>query len=232
MLVYSLVTARSGSKGLKDKNILDYNGHPLLAHSIMQSKECSLVNKTFLSTDSQVYADIGKKYGAEVPFLRPASISKDLSTDFEVFEHFIYYLINNNSIIPDIIIHLRPTYPNRSVLFLEKCITTFISNYQQYDSLRTVMPIDKNPQKMYTIHNNCLIPYFFPFYQNIKEPYNMPRQMFETSFVHNGCIDILKTSCILEKKSISGNLIYPVIMDENNDIDSKEDFDKSLDKNN
>lgn len=68
MLVYSLVTARSGSKGLKDKNILDYNGHPLLAHSIMQSKECSLVNKTFLSTDSQVYADIGKKYGAEVPF--------------------------------------------------------------------------------------------------------------------------------------------------------------------
>jgi len=51
-------------------------------------------------------------------------------------------------------------------------------------------------------------------------------------FVHNGCIDILKTSCILEKKSISGNLIYPVIMDENNDIDSKEDFDKSLDKNN
>lgn len=226
MLIYSLITARSGSKGIKDKNIIDYNGYPLIYHSIKVSKECKLINRTFVSTDSEKYAQICKSYDAEVPFIRPSNIAQDLSTDIEVFEHFIEYLKNNNEKLPDIILHLRPTYPNRNLDLLNTCIETFIDNFNNYDSLRTVCAFDKCPQKMYYINNNTLIPYYKK-YNDIIEPYNMPRQLFKTSYIHNGCIDLVKTNSLIEFKSMSGNKIYPYIMNDLDDIDNIDDLEKS-----
>jgi CMP-N,N'-diacetyllegionaminic acid synthase len=226
MIIYSLITARSGSKGIKDKNIIDYNGYPMIYYSISLSKNCEQIHKTFVSTDSHYYADLSKKYGAEVPFIRPKEIAQDLSTDYEVFKHFIYYLQENHYIMPDLIVHLRPTYPNRNLELLNDCISTFIIHHKNYDSLRTVCKIEKQPQKMYYIQNDKLIPYFNN-YQTINEPYNMPRQLFPDSYIHNGCIDIIKTNVILQK-SMSGQNIYPYIMEENNDIDSYEDLEKSI----
>jgi len=225
MIIYSLITARSGSKGIKDKNITDYNGYPMIYYSISLSKNCEQIHKTFVSTDSHYYADLSKKYGAEVPFIRPKEIAQDLSTDYEVFEHFVDYLKENHYIMPDLLIHLRPTYPNRNLELLNDCISTFIIHYKNYDSLRTVCKIEKQPQKMYYIQNDKLIPYFNN-YQTIYEPYNMPRQLFPDSYIHNGCIDIIKTN-VIQQKSMSGQNIYPYIMDENNDIDSYEDLEKS-----
>lgn len=229
MIIYSLITARSGSKGIKDKNIIDYNGYPLIYWSIKISKDCDYIQKTFVSTDSENYASISKKYGAEVPFLRPKEISDDLSTDYEVFEHFIQFLKENNYTMPDAILHLRPTYPNRDLHLLNECINTFIINYKNYDSLRTVCKFDKLPQKTYYIHNETLIPYYKE-YNDIKEPYNMPRQLFPISYIHNGCIDIVKTYTLINLKSMSGNKIYPYIMNEIDDIDNLDDLKKS--KNN
>ena len=74
MIIYSLITARSGSKGIKDKNITDYNGYPMIYYSISLSKNCEQIHKTFVSTDSHYYADISKKYGIMeniVKLLRP-----------------------------------------------------------------------------------------------------------------------------------------------------------------
>lgn len=227
MLIYTLITARSGSKGIKDKNILDYNGFPLIYHSIKLSKDSKFIDRTFVSTDSQKYADICLKYGAEVPFIRPSDIAQDLSTDYEVFEHFINFLKENKYIMPDIILHLRPTYPNRSLELLNNCIDTFIKNYNDFDSLRTICKFDKCPQKMYYIDNNSLIPYY-KSYNNIVEPYNMPRQLFKPSYIHNGCIDLVKTSTLTDLKSMSGNKIYPIIMNEIDDIDTIDDLKKSL----
>lgn len=229
MIIYSLITARSGSKGIKDKNIIDYNGFPLIYHSIKISKDCDSINKTFVSTDSEKYAAICKKYGAEVPFIRPKHLAEDLSTDYEVFEHFIQFLKLNNYIIPDAILHLRPTYPNRDLSLLNKCVSTFITNFKNYDSVRTVCKFDKLPQKTYYIQNETLIPYYKE-YNHIKEPFNMPRQLFPDSYIHNGCIDIVKTSTLINLKSMSGNKIYPIIMNEIDDIDNLEDLKRS--KNN
>lgn len=226
MLIYSLITARSGSKGIPDKNIIEYNGIPMIAHSIIVSKNSKYINRTFVSTDSEKYADISKKYGAEIPFIRPSKYAEDLSTDYEVFNHFINFIVKNENLIPDLIVHLRPTYPNRSVKLLDNCIKIFQENYTEYDSLRSVILLDKNPQKMYKIENNKLIPYFKK-YNNFNEPYNLPRQLLDKSYLHNGCIDIIKTSILIMNKSMSGENIYPYIMNENNDIDSYEDLEKS-----
>ena len=87
--ILCIIPARSGSKGIKNKNIMDFNGKPLIAWSIEQAKKCNYDMKIIVSTDSQDYADIAIIYGAEVPFLRPKKISDDLSTDIEFIKYCV-----------------------------------------------------------------------------------------------------------------------------------------------
>ena len=91
--IISIIPARSNSKRIKNKNIAKYKNKPLIAHSILQSIKSKYVNRTIVSTDSKKYANIAKKYGAEVPFLRPKNISKDSSTDLECFNHCLKFYV-------------------------------------------------------------------------------------------------------------------------------------------
>ncbi len=90
--VLALIPARSASKGIPHKNIRRLTGKPLLAHSIEHALKSKLITRTIISTDSQIYVEIAREYGAETPFLRPPEISQDLSTDLEVFEHALQWL--------------------------------------------------------------------------------------------------------------------------------------------
>jgi CMP-N,N'-diacetyllegionaminic acid synthase len=227
MIIHSIIPCRSGSKGILNKNIKIYKNKPLISHSIELSLKCNYINKTIISTDSKEYGEIGEKYGGLLLYIRPIEISLDLSTDYEFINYHINWLKENNEEIPDYIIQLRPTYPNRKIEILNKCIELMINN-KEYDSLRTVVKIDKSPYKMYNIENNKLIP-LFTKYKDFNEPYNLPRQELPECYLHNGYIDIIKTSTIINKKSITGDLIYPYIMDsvETYDIDTHEDWEKS-----
>jgi CMP-N-acetylneuraminic acid synthetase len=228
MKILCIIPARSGSKGIKNKNIKILKGKPLLAWSIHQAQQSKYKMKIIVSTDSEQYANIAKEYGAEVPFLRPKEISGDLSTDFECIKHCVDWLNINEKYIPDIIVQLRPTQPNRKVSDIDKAIKMFTDNINNFDSLRSVIPIKKSCFKMYTIENNFLIPTFNNF-KNINEPYNQCRQILPQTYLHNGYIDILKTS-ILKDNTISGNNILPFIMKELNniDIDFLDDWNKCL----
>ncbi len=234
MKIIAIIPARSGSKGIPNKNIKLYKGKPLLAHSILQALQSKYITEVYVSTDSQEYKEIALEYGALVPFLRPPQFSEDLSPDIDLFNHFlVHYHENINTIYPDIIVQLRPTYPNRTVELIDNCIEIFINNYDNYDSLRTVIPLNKSPYKMYYIdEQNMLIPYLLK-YKDIVEPYNQARQLLPQTYLHNGCIDIIKTDTIITKNLLSGNNIYPFIMDENenNDIDTEEDLINSEKKN-
>lgn len=215
--ILCIIPARSGSKGIKNKNIMDFNGKPLLAWSIEQAQKCNYEMKIIVSTDSQEYANIAKKYGAEVPFLRPSEISGDLSTDYEFIKHAVDWLKNNENYTCDIILQLRPTSPTRKIEDINKALKIFIENRDKFDSLRSVIPFEKSPFKMYSLNNNKLIPLFYEI-NNIKEPYNECRQILPQSYIHNGYIDILNTS-ILNDNTISGKNILPFIMDDNNKLD-------------
>src|SRR5947208_4197253 len=83
MLVYALILARSGSKGVPDKNIRDVAGHPLFAYSIAFAKKMR-VDRVILSTDSPVYQEIAIRYGSECPYLRGAEASNDTAMDEEI----------------------------------------------------------------------------------------------------------------------------------------------------
>jgi len=226
--IVALIPARSGSKGIKDKNIKLYKGIPLLAHSIKIGLESEYIKDVYVSTDSIEYQEIALKYNAKITPLRSSDISDDLSPDIETFKHFINTL---NLPLPDIIVHLRPTYPNRDINMVNECIKVFINNYDKYDSLRTVIPISKTPFKMYYVDNNKLVPYLTE-YKDYIEPYNQARQIFPETYLHNGYLDIIKTKIILSQNLLSGNNILPFIMrsDQLDDIDNLEDFIKAENK--
>jgi len=230
--IVALVLARSGSKGIIDKNIKLYKGLPLLAHSIKVGIDCPYINDVYLSTDSAEYLEIGVSYGAKKMDLRGSEISDDLSPDSDAFHHFLKWYFRENDGYPDLIVQLRPTYPNRTVALLSDCIEQFLSDYDSYNSLRTVVKLDKTPYKMYYIQEGGLIPYFTGD-MRFKEPFNQARQNFPDTYLHNGCIDIVKTSVILEEIGvISGSRIMPYIMrdDEVDDIDTLNDFINSENK--
>ena len=216
--IIALIPARSGSKTLPNKNIKLYKGIPLIAHSIKIALESSYISDVYVSSDSKEYNTIAYNYGAKT-ILRPINISNDLSPDIDTFIHFL----ETTNLKPDIIIHLRPTYPNRTIKLLDDCINYFLKNYNNYDSLRTVKKIDKTPFKMYYIEEDNLIP-FIKSYKMYNEPYNQARQIFPDAYIHNGCIDIIKTNIIINNNILSGNKILPYIMQDNNDIDDINDF--------
>jgi CMP-N,N'-diacetyllegionaminic acid synthase len=232
MKILCLIPARSGSKSLPHKNIKDVNGIPLMAHSIIQALNSKHKMRIIVSTDSKEYADIANKYGAETPFLRPEEISQDDSTDYQFIKHAVEWLKDNENYYPDIILQLRPTQPDRKVSDIDKCLDIFIEKYNDIDSLRTVVEVEKTPYKMYTIDCNKSIPKLNPMFNKYNgniEPYNMGRQYLPKSYLHNGYIDILKPN-LLDKGMISGHHIYPYVMnkDDTIDIDTINDFNKYL----
>lgn len=224
MNILCIIPARSGSKGIPNKNIKLFHNKPLIAWSIIQAQKSKHEMKIIVSTDSEEYANIAKEYGAQVPFLRPKELSEDLSIDLEFIQFTINKLKIEQNYIPDFILQLRPTSPNRSIKILDECLDIFIENFKNYDSLRTVVEVDKTPYKMYSIENNKLIPLFNNI-NNLKESFNQPRQILPKSYLHNGYIDILKTS-LLKDNIISGKKIYPFIMKKEDkiDIDNLDDW--------
>ena len=105
----AIITARSGSKGLKDKNIIDLCGKPLIAYSILAAIESRLFKRVIVSTDSDHYADISKKYGAEV-MMRGENLSNDKATSFMVIEDVLNRLEED----VDYFVLLQPTSPMRN----------------------------------------------------------------------------------------------------------------------
>lgn len=227
MKILCIIPARSGSKGIINKNIKLFKGIPLLAHSIKQAQKSKYKMRIIVSTNSKEYSNIAKKYGAEIPFLRPDEISQDLSNDYQFITHALNYLKKNEKYDPDIILHLRPTQPCRKVKDIDKTLSIFIKNYNEYTSLRTVIPFNKSPYKMYTCKNNQLIP-LFSEYKNIKEPFNQCRQLLPQVYLHNGYIDIYKKE-IIKDGILSGDKIYLYLMSEEDtiDIDTNDDWIKA-----
>ena len=226
MKILCIIPARSGSKGVKNKNIKLFRNKPLLAWSIEQAKQSKYIQnmKIIVSTDSEIYQKISLEWEAECPFLRPKNISQDNSTDIEFMKHCVKWLKQNENYVPDIILQLRPTSPLRNVNDIDNALDIFIENRNNYDSLRSVIKVNKTPYKMYNIIGDNLIPLFSEV-NNIIEPYNQCRQILPQCYVHNGYIDILNAN-ILENNTISGNKIYPFVMNLSNniDIDNEEDW--------
>lgn len=155
MKIYAIIPARSGSKGLPDKNILNLAGKPLLAYSIEFAKKLN-VDRVFCSTDSEKYASIAKIYGAEVPFLRSNFASSDTAMEQDILKDLYSQFKANNIPQPDLIVWLRPTFVFRSVNDIQQCIEML----QKDKSLTAARTVCESEGRLYKIENSILMPEF------------------------------------------------------------------------
>ena len=218
--IYALIPARSGSKGIINKNIIDLDGHPLLAYSILAAKKCSSIARVIVSTDSEEYAEIALKYGAEVPFLRPKKIADNNSTDLQFFQHSIDYFRQKENGAPEYFAHMRPTSPLRNPTIIEKAIKGFLKS--QYSALRSVHKMSETSYKTFEVEKQKLKTLCDGSFDI--ESTNLPRQSFPVTYNPNGYIDIIRTSMI-DKGFIHGDSVYAFITEFTNDIDEQDDID-------
>lgn len=224
MKVLAIIPARSGSRSIPDKNIQSLHGKPLLAYSIEHALESDEVNRIILSTDSEYYAKIARSFGAEVPFLRPSEISSDESKDYQVFTHTLSWLKENENYQPDIVVHLRPTSPFRRKGDIDAMVR-ILKNNVGWDCIRSVTMHKESAFKMWFLRDGLLSPVV-----NFKpslELYNEPRQKLEPTYIQNACIDVVRYSTIVQKRSMTGNVIGSYVMNYFGDIDEWRDFNKA-----
>lgn len=221
--IIAIIPAKSISKSLKNKNLRLINNKPLIYYSINAALKSNLIDRVICSTDSKIIKKVAEKYGAEVPFYRPKKYCTHKATDFEVFYHALNWLHKNQGYKPELIVHLRPTSPLRSVEDLDKIIKLLIKN-PSADSARSVSLSNRTPYKMWKIDKNSFLKPIISNY-NKKEFYNQPRQTLPISYDHNANIDVIRAKTILKKKSMSGKKILPFVQEKIIvDIDKYEDL--------
>lgn len=156
MNVYAIIPARSGSKGLPDKNIRLLAGLPLLAYSIAFAKKLPSVTRIFCSTESEQYAALAIKHGAEVPFLRSNEAAADTAMEQHILDDLRIKFAQANVEEPDIIVWLRPTFVFRSIADVEKCINALKQN-AMWSAARTVVRAEN---RLYHFSGEHLVPDF------------------------------------------------------------------------
>jgi CMP-N-acetylneuraminic acid synthetase len=205
----AVIPARGGSKGLPGKNLVPFLGRPLVTWSVETGRRASLVDRVIVSTDDPDIADVARRGGAEVPFLRPLELAADDVPDFPVFEHALHWLEREDGYRPDIVVQLRPTSPLRPEGLVDDGIRTLMGDLDA-DSLRAVCEPPANPYKMWRIENGRLVPLLG---LDLAEPYNQPRQALPTVYWQIGVLDVIRRETLIDQHSISGRRIIPLVVD-------------------
>lgn len=220
--IIAIIPARGGSKGLPRKNIIPLGGKPLISHSIEVAKKSKLIERVFVTTDDEEIANVAKKYGAEVPFIRPAELAQDDTPPGPVLDHVLKFLSDEEGIKPEIIVWLEPPCPFRTAKEVDEAIH-ILQGDPEADSLRAVCEPFQNPYKSWTLEGKYLEPLME---QKGNAFHSGPRQNTKTVYWQNGTIFLIKRSTLLNKGNMFGDKILPFIMPDSRfiDIDTKEDL--------
>lgn len=219
--VVAIIPARSGSKGIPHKNIVDIEGFPLIAYSIIAARLSKTINRVVVSTDSSEIANMAIKYGAEVPFLRPNKFATDKSPDIEFVKHALDWFQSNEGSIPEYLVHLRPTTPLREAGIIDKAIR-LVFKTPEATSLRSVHEIRESPYKLLGMKKGYLVG-LFPDDPR-PEYYNLPRQEFPPIYQPNGYVDVLISKQVLATNKLHGDNVLGFITEDYGEIDKKEDL--------
>jgi len=216
--ILALIPARGGSKGIPRKNIREFAGYPLIAWSIAAGLQAHTVNRVIVSTDDEEIAAIAREYGAETPFMRPPELAQDQTTDLPVFEHALKWLEESEGYQPDVVVQLRPTSPIRPKDCVDGAVK-ILMEHPDADCVRGVVSAGQNPYKMWRFdsHDRPMKPLLEA--EGIAEPYNAPRQSLPLVYWQTGHIDAIRASTIRGKHSLTGNTVYPLVIDARYTVD-------------
>lgn len=213
----AIIPARSGSKGLKDKNIKCLQGKPLLAYSISAAIESGVFSEVMVSTDSTVYAKVAEEYGARVPFLRSEATSGDMAGSWDAVKEVLQeYLIRGKRF--DTVCLLQPTSPLRNA---QDILNGYNELYERdADAITAVCEVEHSPLWSMTLEEDHSLINFR------KCMLSVPRQKLTTYYRLNGALYIRRIAYRTNEIALLDRKEYAYIMDRQRsiDIDSIEDF--------
>jgi YrbI family 3-deoxy-D-manno-octulosonate 8-phosphate phosphatase len=216
--VLAVVPARGGSKAIPRKNIRDFAGYPLLAYSIAAGLQARTVARTIVSTDDEEIAGVARAFGAQVPFMRPAELGADDTTDLPVFQHALRWLDENEGYRPHVVVQLRPTSPIRPPDCVDSAVQELL-DHADADSVRGVVPAGQNPHKMWRLAAGSGPMQPLLDVDGVAEPYNAPRQGLPPIYWQTGHVDAIRAETILTKSSMTGDRVYPLLIDPRYTVD-------------
>ena len=212
----AIIPARGGSKGLPGKNIKMLCGKPLISHTIDCARQSRSIDRVIVSTDDESIADVALRAGAEVPFLRPASLAGDSSMAIDTYLYTIDRLAREEKKAFENLVVLLPTTPLRTSEDVDGAVKLFID--RQADSVISYTP-EAHPVKWhkYLDENNSFVNIFDDTIDN--------RQTQRISYYPNGAIYVFKT-LLLRTRMYYTDKSFAYVMPRNRsvDIDSMEDF--------
>ena len=213
----AIITARSGSKGLKDKNIRELNGKPLMAYSIIAAQKSGLFDEIMVSTDSSRYAEIAKAYGASVPFLRSEELSGDKAGSWDVVREVLQGYLRDGRTF-DTVCLLQPTSPLRT----DEDIRNGYALLEEKNAaaVTSVCEMDHSPRwSMVLPEDGCLDEFW-------KHATPVPRQQLAVYYRINGALYIRKINYTDNAAVLLEEHDYAYIMDRDRsvDIDCADDF--------
>ena len=213
----AIIPARSGSKGLPDKNIKMLSGKPLIAWSIEAAISSGVYDEVMVSTDSEKYADIARSFGAKVPFLRSAEASSDTSSSWDAVREVIlkYQELGQNF---DTFTLLQPTSPHRSADDIKGSFAQMMNK-----NCRTIVSVcetEDSPYTCNTLPESMSMQDFF-----IEEYKNTRRQDLPKCYRLNGAIYLSKVDDFLKDGDIYASDCYAYIMDGQRSVDIDTDLD-------
>ena len=213
----ALIPARSGSKGLVNKNIKLLNQKPLLAYSIEAAIDSGIFDEIYVSTDSQEYADISMDYGASVPFLRSQETATDTASSWDVVKEAIRRYEENGRSFTMVTL-LQPTTPLRSFEDIRKAYSIYLE--EAANSVVSVCEVDHSPLWCNTLPKDHSLSNFIR-----PEVINLQRQGLDQYYRINGAIYMVDTNYLLNCKNIYEEKSIAYLMDKKRSIDIDDAYD-------
>lgn len=192
MTIVCVIPARSGSKGILNKNIIEFNEKPLIAWTIEAAIKSKKFNKIIVSTDDEKIADISKKIGAQVPFLRPKKLAADKVHSSAAVLHALNWLRENENYVPESVMMLLPTSPLRKAEHIKEAINIYKKN--KTPGVISIENLRKYNNNLRYMTNGKLINF------SKKKNYHLQRQGQKKIYGVNGSIFLANTKLFLKKK--------------------------------
>lgn len=218
----AFIPARSGSKRIPHKNIRPLGGHPVLAYSIRAAIDSGVFDAVICATDSELYAEVARHYGAEVPFLRSSDISGDKSPDIEWVEWMLNKLKDAGRDF-EVFSILRPTSPFRQPETIKRAWQQF-SDAHGADSLRAVELCKQHPGKMWVIRQDRMLP-LMPLTPEDQPWHSSQYAALPRVYVQNASLEIAWSRVVTDGRTIAGSVVLPFVTEGEEGFDVNEEFD-------
>ncbi|HYD03336.1 MAG TPA: acylneuraminate cytidylyltransferase family protein [Alphaproteobacteria bacterium] len=219
--ILAIIPARGGSKRLPGKNIMMFHGKPMIAWTIEAAKNSKYIDRVIVSTDDDKIAEVSRRYGAEVPFKRPAELATDTATSVDTIKHAVEFMSKEHGYDPDYICFLQATSPLRTSTDIDNACELMFS--RNANACVSVVQTKLDPHYTNTIDD-------FGFYHNYFTPggrkYMRTLGNVPKTYLLNGAIYLIKTNVFYEENTFEPPRTVAYEMSEflSSDIDTYQDF--------